>query len=122
MILARACASLALGALLVSGVAAELAHTTPSATPTVQLASFSSSPGDDIKDVGKCAYQVVGAKVAKQAGKSIWGKLKQRKLPNLKDLGSTAASAAATGLADSNPYIAGAMIVGCSVWSADPAG
>jgi hypothetical protein len=95
-------------------------------TPTsVQLASYSSSLpddlGDDVTDGAKCAYKVVGAKVAQRAGKSIWGKVKQRKLPSLGDIRDAAAGAAVTELASSNPYVAGGLIFGCTMLSSQPA-
>jgi hypothetical protein len=125
MLIARATVTAALAAALVAGVSADITHADTHAdtqVAAVQLAAFSSGPGDDLKDIGKCAYQAAGAKVVKQASKSVWGKLKKRKIPNLKDIGGTAASAALAAATDSNPYVAGAVIVGCSIWSAEPAG
>lgn len=91
------------------------------APPQVRLVAHTTGLGDDVADAGKCAYKVAGAGVAKKVGKSVWNKVKKRKLPGLSDAKDAAAVAAREQLA-MNPYLAGAMIIGCTLWTADPAG
>jgi hypothetical protein len=88
---------------------------TISSTVVHPVSYIASDVGDDIKVVGKCTATAVGANPkAAKAGKSIWRVVKKRKLPSrteLKDIAGVAVSEVTA----SNPYLAGAYIIGCSV-------
>jgi hypothetical protein len=101
-------------ALLMCGGVAQAADAPARAPDTLVLADGggaapASRAGDDLKDVGKCAWN--GTKAGLGPWKAL-KKLRHREKPELTDMWTV----------PPNPWIAGGTIIACSVFSARPAG
>jgi hypothetical protein len=87
----------------------------------VELVAQGGDLADSAKAAAKCGYEVVGSKIVKNSGKRIWNKIKARKLPSARDVGSLVKDGVQDEIAHSNPLVAGGLIVGCTVLSPSPA-
>lgn len=74
----------------------------------IGLVGFNDDLGDSAKATGKCAWKAAGGGF--RPGK-VWKAIKKRKLPKLSDA-----------YVPGHPYVVGGVIIGCTLWSAEPAG